>query len=80
MRDMISPSGFNPFALLMDPASVIGAVESSAGLSRLQTRVFRPLDSTSRVSTVDVDLSAYDAEVEAQAEEDSGGLAPSDQA
>lgn len=68
---MVSPSGFNPFALLMDPASVIGAVESSAGLSSLQTRVFRPLDRGSRASTVDADLAAYDAEVETQTEEGS---------
>lgn len=61
---MVAPSGSNPFALLMDPAAVICAVESSAGLSGLQTRVFRPLDRGNRSSSVDADLAAYDAEVE----------------
>lgn len=34
----------NPFALMMDPASVIAAMERSERLSRLQRRICRPLD------------------------------------
>jgi hypothetical protein len=34
----------NPFALLMDPASVISMVESSSSLERLRRRIHRPLD------------------------------------
>ena len=39
----------NPFALMMDPASVIAAMERSARLSSLQSRICRPLD---KVTTV----------------------------
>ncbi len=39
----------NPFALMMDPASVIAAMERSERLSRLQSRICRPLD---KVTTV----------------------------
>ena len=34
----------NPFALMLDPASVIAAMERSERLSRLQSRICRPLD------------------------------------
>ena len=34
----------NPFALMMDPQSVLQAVERSERLSRLRSRVCRPLD------------------------------------
>jgi hypothetical protein len=34
----------NPFALLMDPASVISMVERSSSLERLRRRIHRPLD------------------------------------
>ena len=34
----------NPFALMMDPAAVIAAMERSERLSRLNSRVCRPLD------------------------------------
>jgi len=69
---MVSPSGYNPFALLTDPASVMGAVESSAGLSGLKTRVFRPLDRGNRSSVMDADLAAYDAEVDTDSDGDDG--------
>lgn len=39
----------NPFALMMDPASVIAAMEQSARLSSLRSRICRPLD---KVTTV----------------------------
>lgn len=34
----------NPFALMMDPASVFAAIERSERLKRLESRVCRPLD------------------------------------
>lgn len=34
----------NPFALLLDPASVVAQMESSERLSRLSSRICRPLD------------------------------------
>lgn len=34
----------NPFALMMDPASIFAAIERSDALTRLQSRVCRPLD------------------------------------
>lgn len=34
----------NPFALMIDPESVIAAMVSSDRLARLESRVFRPLD------------------------------------
>ena len=34
----------NPFALMMDPQSVLDAVEHSQRLARLQRRIYRPLD------------------------------------
>lgn len=34
----------NPFALMMDPAAVIAAVERSDRLATLKSRICRPLD------------------------------------
>lgn len=34
----------DPFALMMDPASVIKAMESSDRLAGLKSRIYRPLD------------------------------------
>ena len=34
----------NPFALMTDPQAVLQAVQLSDRLSRLQSRVYRPLD------------------------------------
>lgn len=34
----------NPFALMMDPAAVLDAMERSERLNHLQSRVCRPLD------------------------------------
>lgn len=39
----------NPFALMMDPASVIAAMERSERLPRLQSRICRPLDKIAAV-------------------------------
>jgi hypothetical protein len=39
-----SPSASNPFALMMDPESVLRAVAQSQRLLNLRRRVCRPLD------------------------------------
>lgn len=43
----------NPFALMMDPASVIAAMERSERLSGLQSRICRPLDRVTAVKDDD---------------------------
>lgn len=57
----------NPFALLMDPNAVFAALESSDRLSRLQSRICRPLDKP-LVGHVGDDVAAFDETVEAAAE------------
>ena len=37
----------NPFALLLDPDAVHAALQQSTALTRLKSRVWRPLDRTS---------------------------------
>jgi hypothetical protein len=61
---MVSSSVSNPFLLLMDPASVLRAVEASPALCGLNARVFRPLEIGGGSVGMDADLAAYDAEVE----------------
>ena len=61
---MISTPAFNPFALMVDPVSVLRAVESSVGLGGLHARVFRPLERGDRSVAEDEDLATYDAEME----------------
>lgn len=39
-----SPLASNPFALMMNPEDVIQAMQRSERLSRLQSRICRPLD------------------------------------
>ena len=41
---MQTTTAANPFALMLDPAAVLQAVERSERLQRLQARVCRPLD------------------------------------
>lgn len=42
MQDLVT--AVNPFALMLDPASVIAAVERSERLARLHSTICRPLD------------------------------------
>lgn len=63
---MMSSSGFNPFAMLMDPVSVLQAVHASQALSRLSTRVFRPLEMGGSLVPTDSELAAYDAVVDTE--------------
>ena len=53
----------NPFALMMDPAAVVHAMEHSDRLGRLHRRVCRPLDKP-LIPNADADASAFDREVD----------------
>jgi hypothetical protein len=57
----------NPFALMMDPAAVIAAVECSERLARLHSRICRPLDKQQAVKTTATETAAFDEAVEAAA-------------
>ena len=59
----------DPFALMMDPDSVVHAMEHSDRLARLQRRVCRPLDKpliARKASEVD----EFDDAIDSQAEPD----------
>ncbi|MFM7531891.1 MAG: hypothetical protein ACKO5J_05275 [Rubrivivax sp.] len=58
----------NPFALMMNPESVIQAMERSERLARLKARVCRPLDRPLIPRLQDANLAAYDAQIDAQLE------------
>lgn len=72
---MVDSPAFNPFALMVDPAAVFRAVESSPMLGSLHTRVFRPLERHDGRPGDDAELAAYDAEVEATGVSDGCDLA-----
>ncbi len=60
----------NPFALMMDPAAVIAAMERSERLAHLQSRICRPLDKILPVPA-DAETASFDGAVDASpAEED----------
>nr|WP_297350361.1 hypothetical protein [uncultured Caldimonas sp.] len=50
----------NPFALMMDPQSVLDAVEHSQRLARLHRRVYRPLDKPAPGKAADAGSGAAD--------------------
>lgn len=54
----------NPFALMMDPASVFAAVERSERLARLQSRVCRPLDKPQAAAPKSAETAAFDDAVD----------------
>lgn len=54
----------NPFVLLMDPQSVMRAVERSERLSRIKGRICRPLDRPLIPRTHDSSLARFDAEID----------------
>ena len=58
----------NPFALMMDPQSVLEAMERSERLNRLQSRVCRPLDKP-LIPLVNADAQAFDHDVDDAPEE-----------
>lgn len=55
----------NPFALMLDPQSVLRAVEHSERLGRLQARVCRPLDKP-LIPKVSDDVAAYDRQIDGE--------------
>lgn len=65
---MLSSPALNPFMLLMDPSSVLKAVESSSSLCSLKARVFRPLEPDKSPCLPSDELAAYDAAIETEPE------------
>ena len=60
----------HPFALMMNPAAVIAAMERSERLSHLQSRICRPLDKI-LPTPADAETASFDGAVDAApAEED----------
>ena len=67
-------SRLNPFTMMMDPETILQAVERSERLNRLQRRVCRPLDKPQLRA-----LAPHDLEIDAEVDEDlddttSGGV------
>jgi hypothetical protein len=58
-----SPLVSNPFALMMDPAAVVQAMETSDRLGRLQRRICKPLDKPVTVRA-SAEVDAFDHEVD----------------
>ena len=54
----------NPFMLLVNPGVVLAAIENSAHLNKLNSKLCRPLDGPTSATTVD----DTDGEVQAEAE------------
>lgn len=59
----------NPFALMMNPAEVLRAVESSTRLERLQRRICRPLDKP-LIAKKEADMNDYDRAIDNELETD----------
>ncbi|MBX3619109.1 MAG: hypothetical protein KF891_03835 [Rhizobacter sp.] len=59
----------NPFALMMNPAEVLEAVERSSRLDRLQRRVCRPLDKP-LIAKKESDMNDYDSAIDNELETD----------
>jgi hypothetical protein len=57
----------NPFALMMMPEAVFAAIEHSDRLSRLKSRICRPLDGP-RAAPAATEVGAFDAAVDLIAE------------
>jgi hypothetical protein len=78
-----SPLVSNPFALMMDPAAVVQAMECSDRLGRLQRRICKPLDkpvtarSTADVAAFDHEVDEVEVEVEVDVDVD-GEVGPAD--
>lgn len=59
----------NPFALMMNPAEVLEAVERSTRLDRLQRRICRPLDKP-LIAKKEADMNDYDRAIDNELESD----------
>ena len=57
----------NPFALMMNPAEVVQAMERSERLERLQRRICRPLDKPLIAKVAD-DSNDYDSAIDAESD------------
>lgn len=57
----------NPFALMLAPEAIFAAIEHSERLSRLKSRICRPLDGP-RPAAAAADIGAFDEAVEAAVE------------
>lgn len=66
------PREFNPFALMIDPQSVLAQIEHSERLERLSRRVCRPLDKPMLGSAEQADV---ETEGEGEVDDDSQDLA-----
>ncbi len=74
----------NPFAQMMDPQAVIAAVERSARLQGLQSRVCRPLDkplgptaeAEAEAGGAGGETAAFDASLDAASEPDGAASEP----
>ncbi len=54
----------NPFVSFMNPELVLSAVERSPGLRSLRGQQYRPLDTPRKFVVADMELSAFDEEVD----------------
>lgn len=61
---MTPNEALNPFALLINPEGIAKAVEASERLSRLHSRVCRPLDRPLIPSKPNDPVAAYDAAID----------------
>lgn len=64
---LTTPTPANPFALLMNPDAVFQALDRSDRLSRLQSRICRPLDKP-LIPRVGKDLAEFDREIDDSAD------------
>ncbi len=59
------PLAGNPFALMLDPESVIRAIDRSDRLARLKSQVCRPLDKP-LIARRDASMAAFDDEIDSE--------------
>ncbi len=59
----------NPFALMMNPAEVLEAVERSTRLDRLARRICRPLDKP-LIAKKEAEMNDYDRAIDNELESD----------
>jgi len=65
----------NPFVMLTDPESLLRAIDESAPLKSLHTRICRPLDRQVTPKTDDASRGDFDAQVDSQADAVEGDAA-----
>jgi hypothetical protein len=54
----------NPFVMLIDPESLLKAIDASDRLKTLRGRVCRPLDKPMLARTANEDVARFDAEID----------------